>query len=225
MAYMQVLFDVPPDIMEGINSGVLKLFGGVVRNAKGEIVYHLKDALEIGEQGQKAVQQAAQLAVKEPEAPGLLAKAGAFVAKHKAGVGIGIGLFIAAGVGIYKLVTSRNTAEDESAPLEIVEFNHALNAYLLAIKNGQLSPEVIDSLTTAIDKLKVLEDRGKIKIELTPEQIDAIVDIIGTYTKKAAEVNHYPLNDIEILPSAKSRGKLTFLQRNLAAQKQIILAA
>lgn len=227
MAYVQVLFDVPPEIMEGLNSGIYKLFGGVVRNAKGEIVYHLKDALEVGEQSQKAFQQVAQASVAEPKAPGLLAKAGAFAAKHKVGVGIGIGLVVvAAGYGIYKLVTAKKDDIDrQEVPVEISQFNKALNAYLDAIRRGQLTPEVVSNMSRALDQLKTTENTGSIKIELTIDQIDAIVELITSFTREFAKANDYPLNDMDLLPNANMRGKLRLLQKNLAIQQEIMQAA
>jgi len=227
MAYVQVLFDVPPEIMEGLNSGIYKLFGGVVRNAKGEIVYHLKDALEVGEQSQKAVRQVAQAAVQEPKAPGLLAKAGAFAAKHKVGVGIGIGLVVAvAGYSIYKLVTSKKDDIDrQEVPVEICQFNKALNDYVDAIRNGQLTPDVAAALSNALDQLKSTEDAGSIKIELTIDQSDSMVEIITSFTREFAKANDYPLNEMDIMPNASTRGKLKLLQRNLAIQQEIMQAA
>ena len=227
MAYVQVLFDVPPEIMEGLNSGIYKLFGGVVRNAKGEIVYHLKDALEVGEQSQKAVRQVAQAAIQEPKASGLLAKAGAFAAKHKVGVGIGIGLVVAAaGYGIYKLVTSKKDDIDrQEAPTEVRRFNNALNEYLQAIRQGQLTPDKVSELSEALEQLKKMDDAGSIKIELTVDQIDAMVELITSFTQKFAEANNYPLNEMDIMPNANVRGKLKLLQKNLAIQQEIMQAA
>ena len=227
MAYVQVLFDVPAEIMEGLNSGIYQLFGGVVRNAKGEIVYLLKDALEVGEQSQKAVRQVAQAAVQEPKAPGLLEKVGAFAAKHKVGVGIGIVLVAsAAGYGIYKLVTSKKDNIDrQETPAEIRRFNKALNAYVDAIRNGQLTPDVVSALSNALDQLKSTEDAGFIKIELTIDQINSMIEIITSFTREFAKANDYPLNEMDIMPNANVRGKLKLLQRNLSIQQEIMQAA
>ena len=222
--YVQVLFSVPPDIVEGLNSGVYKLFGGVVRNAKGEIVCHLKDALVVGEKSQMAVQQTAQAA----NAKSLFATTGSLAAKSKVGIGIGIGLaVVATGIGIYKLVTTKKQekASSQEVPEEVQRFNIALNDYIQALRQGQLTLEKVSALSEAIEQIKKKEDAGSIKIELTVEQIDSLVGLITLFTKEFAKANNYPINEMDILPDANMRGKLTFLQKNLAIQQKIMQAS
>lgn len=41
MDVIQVAFEVPTWVQNGITDGSLRILGGVVRNLRGEIVYHL----------------------------------------------------------------------------------------------------------------------------------------------------------------------------------------
>ena len=45
MGMLEVMFDVPDWVEEGVQSGAFQIFGGVIRNSEGEIVCHLKEAI------------------------------------------------------------------------------------------------------------------------------------------------------------------------------------
>lgn len=47
MAQLNVLFDVPKWVEVGVKSGQLGVFGGVVRNNAGQILYHLKEGTKL----------------------------------------------------------------------------------------------------------------------------------------------------------------------------------
>lgn len=47
MAFIQVQFEVPLWVQQGVASGEYNIFGGVVRDLNGQIVHHLKNAVDL----------------------------------------------------------------------------------------------------------------------------------------------------------------------------------
>jgi len=209
MAIAQDAFFIPDDIATGLATGLYRRIGSVVRYAlgpnKGQIVKHL---------------QPIDLKAAE-EATGVGAKALRLVKEHKKGaviVGAGI-VVVGSGIWVYNKVKNRE--------LKVVtEFRTALRTYINAIREGKMDIEKINTLMSALDKLKEHKDYEKISIQLSAEDLEILVGRVYEYTLKLAKDNEMTLTDDELeLFEDKNAGTIINLRNCLKAQKRIFEAA
>ncbi len=206
MTIVQDAFYIPDDIATGLLTGLYKRIGSVVRYAngpnKGQIVKHLQP-IEL-----KAVEQA----------QGVGTKALQFVKEHKIGatiVAVGATV-VSAGIWIYK----------NHEPKVVTEFRSSLRVYIDAIRKGDMDVYKINNLMTALEKLKERKDYEKISIQLTADDLEALVDNIYKYTLKLAEDNKVDLTGEELrISNVKNTGTIINLQNCLKVQKRIFEAA
>lgn len=85
---------------------------------------------------------------------------------------------------------------------EVVKKYHAtLRDYINDIRSGELSMKPINRLMDALDELKQNKNYEKIKIELTTEELNVLVNRIYEYTIKLASENAVELTDDELRSS------------------------
>jgi len=162
MEVIQVLFEVPTWIQVGLNDGTFKLFGGVVRNSKGAIVYHLKN-------GNKILENTSS--------------------KTKVIIGgiILCGTIITVG-SVYaynKYVKRKETQIDE-----MIDFNEVLEKYITAGVQGNLNSDIITELNNACMGLfRVINDDIIDLSDVEHSKINDIIDSIKQYTEKLCIVN------------------------------------
>ena len=180
MAVVTEAFDIPMDTMTKLATGEYRRIGGVVRIAigpnKGQIVKHLKPVkLEQAVQAQNVVDKVLR-----------------FARNNKRGLIIGTvvaGTITAGGAVYYKI---------KSKELEVVKKYHtALQDYINDIRNGEVSMKSINRLMDALEELKQNKNYEKIKIELTTEELNVLVNRIYEYTIKLASDNSVELTDDE----------------------------
>lgn len=201
MAVVQEAFDIPADIMTKLLTGEYRRYGGVIRYAvgpqKGKIVKHLDPVdLKVAEQ-----------------AKGVGAQIVKFAKKNKKGLFIGVavaGVATAGGI-IYHKVKNRE-------PKAVTKFRVALRIYIEEIRNGNLELKTIESLMIALDELKSYKEYEKFKIELSTEDIDALVGKIYDYTIHLAENNQVELTEQE---KHRTDNPILNLQNYLKTQKRI----
>ena len=206
MAIIQEAFDVPEYIVTGIANGLYKRMGGVVRWAvgpqKGQIVKHLRPVN----------------LPKADEAKGLMNQAVHFAQQHKKGVGIAAAGAAIMGCGLFAYYKIK-----DHEPKVVTNFRSALKDYVDAMKQGTMEVDKIDALMTAVNDLKSHKNYDKISIQLTTEEIEALVGTIHDYTVKLAEANSFSLEDQEIASSGEGGAcAIIDLQKYLKAQKRMM---
>lgn len=201
MAVIQEAFDIPADIMTKVATGEYRRIGGIVRYAtgsrKGQIVKHLKPV------GLKEADQARSVG----------AQIARFVNGNKRVLTIGgvIAGFVAIGVFIFYKVKAHE-------PTVVVQFRAVLREYIEEVRKGNLEPTTIDALMLAVEKLKQHKDFEKFKIELSTEDLDALVGRIFDYTISLSKNNMVVLNENELY---RSDNPIISLENYLRTQKRI----
>ncbi len=201
MAVVQEAFYIPDDIMTKLLTGEYCRYGGVIRYAfgphKGQIVKHLDPVdLKVAEQ-----------------AKGVGAQIMQFAKNNKKCILIGAAFAGAATAGgiIYHKVKGRE-------PKAVTKFRSALRIYIEDIRNGNLDLKTIETLMNALDELKSYKGYEQFKIELSTEDIDALVGRIYDYTIQLAENNQVELTEQE---KYRADNPIINLQNYLKTQKRI----
>lgn len=195
---VQIAFDVPDDIYEGLMNGTLSNFGSVVRDSKG-IVAHLKQAdLPLQE-----VKEGAKALVKNKK---LMIVGGAVLLVTGA---------VAGGVTIANSVKKKKA--EKRTPLVIKEFNTAFGEYLDAINKSKLDDTVISNLISKIEALQSATEQGEIEMDYSSDQVKAFIKLITNYTKQLAKANDYSVRNIKV----KDKSPILELNNCLNIQKDI----
>ena len=201
MAVVTEAFDIPMDIMTKLATGEYRRLGGVVRVAigpnKGQIVKHL-DPIKI-----EQVAQNKNVVTKVIE----------FSKKNRKVIIIGTAVAgtIVAGNFVHQKIKNRE--------LKVMKRYHAaLRSYIEDIRNGELRMKSINRLMDALEELKQDKRYEMLKIELTTEELDVLVNRIYEYTVKLASDNAVELTDDE---KKSSDNSILNLQRYLKTQKRI----
>lgn len=203
----QVAFEIPPAIAAGIARGEYRQFGGVVRDAAGRIVKHLKvvDIDRDADQAKQLAQQAIALAKKNPKA--------AIGAAAVAGVAVVGG----AAYGVVKHIKGKKEREEHEA--RMAAFNIALNEYLACLGGEDLTVEKVDELEAAIDALADTE-RG-FTVEIEGDQFKALVKSVSDYTARLAKANGMKVANPILQLFEKKPRDLNALRECLATQREI----
>ena len=201
MAVVTEAFDIPMDIMTKLATGEYRRLGGVVRVAigpnKGQIVKHL-DPIKI-----EQVAQNKNVVTKVIE----------FSKKNRKVIIIGTAVAgtMVAGNFVHQKIKNRE-------PKVMKRYHAALRSYIEDIRNGELCMKSINRLIDALEELKQDKRYEMLKIELTTEELDVLVNRIYEYTVKLASDNAVELTDDE---KKSSDNSILNLQRYLKTQKRI----
>ena len=201
MAVVTEAFDIPMDIMTKLATGEYRRLGGVVRVAigqnQGQIVKHL-DPIKI-----EQVAQNKNVVTKVIE----------FSKKNRKVIIIGTAVAgtMVAGNFVHQKIKNRE-------PKVMKRYHAALRSYIEDIRNGELSMKSINRLMDALEELKQDKRYEMLKIELTTEELDVLVNRIYEYTVKLASDNAVELTDDE---KKSSDNSILNLQRYLKTQKRI----
>lgn len=205
MAVVTEAFDIPMDIMTKLATGEYRRLGGVVRVAigpnKGQIVKHL-DPVKV-----ETAIQAQKLSTRVLE----------FSKRNKKTLMVGAAL-----AGTITAVSFTYQKIKSKEPEVVKRFHVALRIYIRDIRNGELCMKSINCLMDALDDLKQNKNYEKLKIELTTEELNVLVNRIYEYTIKLADDNAVELTDEELNTSDNS---ILNLQRYLKAQRRIFETA
>ena len=200
MAVVTESFDIPMDIMTKLATGEYRRIGSVVRVAigpnKGRIVKNLEPVkMEQADQIQKVGSKIMQVAKNR---------------KKELIIGALVTGAITVGGVVYHKIKSRE-------PEVVQNYHAALRDYIDDVRSGKLSMESINCLMDSLEELKH-NNYEKIKIELTTEELNVLVNRIYEYTIKLAKDNSVDLTDNEL---SSSDNILLNLQKYLLAQKHI----
>lgn len=205
MAVVQDAFFIPDDIATGLATGLYRRIGSVVRYSsgpqKGQIVKHL-DPVNL-----KKAEQTQDIGIKTFQ----------FVNQHKKGTIITVVSTAVVGTGlvIYNKVKKRE-------PKVLTEFRVSLRAYIDAIRKANMDIAKIDDLMECLRTLKEYKDYAKISIQLTTEELEALMGHVYEYTVKLARDNNVELSDedLEIL-GKNNEDTIINLETYLNTQKRI----
>jgi hypothetical protein len=184
MAVVTESFDIPMDIMTKLATGEYRRIGGAVRVAigpnKGRIVKHLEPVkMEQADQIQKVGSKIMQVAKNR---------------KKELIIGALVTGAITVGGVVYHKIKSRE-------PEVVQNYHVALRDYIDDVRSGKLSMESINRLMDSLEELKQNKNYEKIKIVLTTEELNVLVNRIYEYTIKLAKDNSVDLADDELSSS------------------------
>lgn len=191
---VQVVLDIPQDIAAGLVSGDLVRVGGVVRSAKtGAIVKHLGE-------GRLPAKKTANVGAKFAQR--VWGSTGGKVAVFLSAV-----VLLAGGVMV--------AAGQRSSRRHTRVLNAALKAYLDAAKEGAMTVEQVDVLSSAIEAAR---GGGSSDSALIAEKV---VNLVESYTADLARANETtwePERGADVVP-------LVRIERSLSAQRRILETA
>ena len=212
MGVTQVGFDIPQAIQDGIKSGSLIRYGGVVRDTAGHIVTHLK---EVPIQRQTSI--AGKVVLDAQEGVNTGGKVLEFAKNNKY---LLIGAFVVTAIvgGVTYITVQNNKKKVKVAvPQCIVEFNNALMTYVEAIMTGNLTEQVIDKVLIALETIRENQDKSLIDGNFSYENAEILLGMIKNHTNILAETNEFEMpKDIDI-----KNDKIIDLQAYLSIQKQV----
>lgn len=197
----QSTFIIPQEIQDGLTSGDLIKYGGIVRNKLGQIVMHLPEVqLQPGNES-AAVRLAAAL-----KNPGMLIPA-----------------LVVGGAAVSGVAFAVSRKHKEAAKPECVHaYNAALGAYLEAVQEGRLDADIIELLIAALDDVVAYDENGSIALDFSTRQAQLLVNLVVDATRQLAEENPNELPDDS---SATEGGTVVDLRRFLEVQKKLITDA
>ena len=161
MALIQVALEVPDDVYVALLNGDLIRRGGVVRDATGQIVVHLKEVGLVDEEAGKAAAGKAAAMAKQNKAllrqNQQLAERAAQLARQNKVILIGVGVVAAAaavGGAIVHVVKGRKEKGAESLSEVEKSFNAAMKSYLDSLRKGKLNEEALAAVVANVDEVK-----------------------------------------------------------------------
>ncbi len=200
MPVIQETFFIPDDIMTKILTGEYIRTGGIIRFAtgpnKGRIVKHL-DPIEL-----KEIEKTKSIWGKVVQ----------FAKTNKKPLIVG-SIIVGAVAGTFLYVKFKKGEAEE-----VKTFRIQLKAYIDEIRIGKLQLTSIENLLTAINELKKLKLLSDIKIELSAEDLDILVNRIYSFTLQFAKINNYNICDGDL---PRCNDSLEDLHNQLTIQKRI----
>lgn len=232
MALMQVELEVPDDVYMALLNGDLIRRGGVVRDAAGQIVIHLKEVGAVDEEAGKAVAAKAAAMAKQNKAlikqNQQLAERAAMLAKQNKVILVGVGVVVAAaavGGAIAHVIKGCKKKEDELLSEVESSFNAAMKTYLDSLRGGELNEVALAEVIANVDEVKNGLDGGTLTIDFTDGQLDALVAMLKDYTERLAKANKVELMDPPTSYSTEEASNVILLRHYLGEQQKILKAA
>ncbi|XKH58714.1 hypothetical protein LG293_16835 (plasmid) [Citricoccus nitrophenolicus] len=199
MAIKMIFIDVPNSVQRGLNSGVLRRFGSVVRRSSGPIFDHL-DPLSGTQVTRRVSALTSRAFVRTMIQPG--------AAK--------------AGVEAVRLGVSVRDSRLQSVRWLDSAFRAARGDYLRAAAGGTLTVTDIDRLTAAVDRFEARAGRRTAR-RLTPgSRPESMVLITAEHTRQLAESRSVDPSELPELNPAKLEGTVSELREHLKAQRRIL---
>lgn len=232
MALIQVALEVPDDVYVALLNGDLIRRGGVVRDAAGQIVVHLKEVGPVDEEAGKAVAAKAAAMAKQNKAllrqNQQLTERAAQLARQNKVILIGVGVVAAAaavGGAIVHVVKGRKEKEAESLSEVEKSFNAAMKSYLDSLRKGKLNEEVLAAVVANVDEVKTGLNDGTLTIDFTDGQLDALVTMLKDYTERLAAANGMELAEPTTTDKNVEASNMILLSHYLGEQQRILQAA
>lgn len=234
MALIQVALEVPDDVYVALLNGDLIRRGGVVRDATGQIVVHLKEVGLVDEEAGKAAAGKAAAMAKQNKAllrqNQQLAERAAQLARQNKVILIGVGVGVvaaAAAVGgaIVHVVKGRKEKGAESLSEVEKSFNAAMKSYLDSLRKGKLNEEALAAVVANVDEVKTGLNDGTLTIDFTDGQLDALVTMLKDYTERLAVANGMERAEPPSTDKNVEASNVILLSHYLGEQQRILQAA
>jgi len=194
----QTAFYIPPDVTAGLLTGDLVRYGGVVRQASGEIYKHLKE-IDLPEVDAKKLRL--PLALKNP-----------WVVMPVVATTV-----VAAGAGTYVLVKRHRRTQ-----VLLKGYREALAAYVGALQEGCLDASVIDRLSGSLDALLDADSgANQSALESLDHEAKQLSQIVVDSTKQLIEDNGLTEPAVDIPAASTSNAAVIELLRRLDAQRSV----
>ena len=101
---------------------------------------------------------------------------------------------------------------------KVSHFKEALNDYVEAVNNKELTVEKINALVDALDKLKG-KLRKNIRIEFSSDELSALIDCLCNHTQTLAEANNI---NLKFEPTEEEKADILLrFRNNLIKQRDI----
>ena len=232
MALIQAALEVPDDVYVALLNGDLIRRGGVVRDATGQIVVHLKEVGLVDEEAGKAAAGKAAAMAKQNKAllrqNQQLAERAAQLARQNKVILIGVGVVAAAaavGGAIVHVVKGRKEKGAESLSEVEKSFNAAMRSYLDSLRKGKLNEEALAAVVANVDEVKTGLNDGTLTIDFTDGQLDALVTMLKDYTERLAAANGMELAEPPSTDKNVEASNVILLSHYLGEQQRILQAA
>ena len=211
MTVYQQTFDIPPEILNKVLTGEYKVYGGIVRYAKGkkggQIVKHLKEAKLDDAIQPKKLADSLKIVVKEHKKPIIVG--GAIIAA-------------AVGTGCYFINRKKDKIKlSEEDKIIIERFDQSFNAYISALKKGTMTEDLLLEFDEAFNNLYKKQKNNEISLNVKLNDMKSLVKYLSEYTRQLAKVNDVDLSDDEI---NLSNDVHVDLRNCLNVQKRVFLA-
>ena len=207
MPAVQITYDVPIAIAKGLATGELNMLGtAAVRNGTG-IFAHVKEISRTVGDGENPIGASIAKSLKDPKV---------------VVIGLGVVALVAVGGGVAGWVAGRKLQDAKpEVPESVARYNASLGAYLKAIGTGSLDADLIARLISDLDAVKEDSESGKIALEFSVQESEALVNLVADYTSKLAEANWVELCVLEATTAESADSPVIDLRRHLEAQRQI----
>lgn len=216
-----VTLAIPAAIQAGLENGSLVRWGGTIRDTAGLIVTYLDDAPITPTFVESLLARSAAAVRSVPAKPAMI---------------IGGAIFaVGAVAGGVALVARRAEGNNVQEPDCVAAYNASWSRYLNAVRDGDLDADIVGQLITDLDAVAAYVDGNgrRIKLDYKSKQGQALIELVGEYTKKLADANH--CNLAELLEEERVRepdegqdpeyADIGDLRRNLTIQIRIFCDA
>lgn len=172
---VQPLMKIPEKYVAGLATGKYIRKGGVIRNQKGQIVAFLEEIADN----------------KNSTYLSKVAKSSKVLKKSWIALGVVLGVSTVA-TGVYLTYNKSKEKKQNIDKEEIITegFNKSLTNYINAIKNGDLSLEILEDFIWNVNFIKENSENKEIKIEISINQLEELLNLIYKYTIELAEINN-----------------------------------
>lgn len=194
MVVKQVAFEIPNWVQNGIENGNLKIFNGVVRDSKGRIVHHLKEAMTKGDD-KKSLVIAGVVAVAT-----LTAVTGTYVLKR-----------LSKKKNKNYLISNFNNS--------IVEYLVAAKDMSI---NNKVIDALYDSLEGLRQALQKSNKQSNIEEHIDMKKFNEIIDSVYKYTLELAKNNEFDKVEIKRTSNEDIESNIIDLQEYLKLQKDLL---
>lgn len=208
MPVIQIDYDVPLDIAKGLATGELRMLGTAAVRSRTGIAAHVK---EISRTVRASENVAGASVAKNLKNPKVVVIGLGVVAVAVVGGGVAAG---------WAAIRRRQDAKPE-VPDCVARYNASLGAYLEAVGRGSLDSDLITRLISDLDAVKENSESGKLALEFSVEESEALVNLAADYTSRLAEANSVELSALEAMTSDSAVSPVVDLRRYLEAQRQI----
>lgn len=227
MPVVQVPFDMPKEIAEKISSGEYSRFGGVVRDAAGHIVAHLKEI--------KPERVLSEVRVN-PQMPDnkVLENAVKFAKDNKKNFIIAAGTLLFVGgtaFVIHKVKTAKrkrdvkkdikNNTELNEIGLLVNSYDLALNKYYEAIQLKTTDYKVINNLRKEFENIRDRARKGDLTFDVSIKELITLATVIQGYGSELRKANGFDAIPTENINNYDISLLIDYIIQKLKEQEEV----